>query len=678
MENTPTPNSDFEKLLRNQLEKLGATPDENTWAQIVDKQRPLNKWLRLQRYGTFAVPVVIVFIIAVAAWWHYQKANPAPMVEPSKGNHDTPTLPRKPGNTAPVAEVQDGFEKSSGGILPNNSFGGKLNTVPAATIHFQLETGLQYQSPVTGTIVRVPANSLMNANGQRVTGEAELLFREYRSIPDFLASGIPMHYADERGSFFFNSGGMFEVRVVRQGEPLQMMPGQTYDVVFSPTNQLTKASLYYLDDATGTWRFQPDPAFSAQDKQPPIATESEVVRNNAGQNKLNCLPELAEMLDNTNPAVLVKEAVLTGYELATGKTKMPVWFRKNPGLTNEQLLNGLERSLIRIVQHKDQAELFFPEDMNNMFTELAAFKDCYFTRTLDTLNGTKGMRHFNPNQYWQRIVVAQENGAYCQITLYSEQGWMQFFANLTGSTDNKNFDADKVMAEYRRLRTERQNNIESLVAQMRKFLFVAPAFQTEEEWCMAPSDWLNYFEENHPLMSRRYAALVDAGLTTNDSIASAVWKTWRARLRNLYFDKLERNTANTQNAKQNLVYALRLTEFGIYNCDQIFRLGKDKEPDYVFAGYKTPEGFRIIPASVSVMERSTRLFFTLPSADKMLRVPGRRLDIIVTDRNGRNYHLPAEKYAMQNLTDQRSCVFTVEDISDKTQTPRDWAELLEM
>ena len=195
---------------------------------------------------------------------------------------------------------------------------------------------------------------------------------------------------------------------------------------------------------------------------------------------------------------------------------------------------------------------------------------------------------------------------------------------------------------------------------------------------MAPSDWLNYFEENHPLMSRRYAALVDAGLTTNDSIASAVWKTWRARLRSLYFDKLERNTANTQNAKQNLVYALRLTEFGIYNCDQIFRLGRDKEPDYVFAGYKTLEGSRIIPVSVSVMERSTRLFFTLPSADKMLRVPGRRLDIIVTDRNGRNYHFPAEKYATQNLTDQRSCVFTVEDISDKTQTPRDWAELLEM
>jgi hypothetical protein len=683
MENKPTPNSDFEKFLRQHLQQLNTRPDDNTWAQIAEKQHARNIWLQIRRSGIYVVPLLVASILAVAAWWHCHKPAQTPASSPlEKEYQNVPSAPIPPIATdAPHAPQTEAVAQ-----IPEPRYGGQVNTVPAAVVRFQAEKGVRYQSPVTGTTVHIPANSLVDANGIPVGGEVDLMLREYRNAADFLASGIPMHYTDERGDFFFNSGGMFEVRVNQRGKPLQMTQGQTFDVAFSPTAQLTKASLYYLDDASGAWGYQPDPAFVAQkgqtpSLQPPVATEEEVLRNNRRKNSEECLPEITELRGNHDDlAMVLKEAVQTGQELATGKLQIPLWFRKNPGLTNEQLLNGLERGQVRIVQHKDQDELFFPEDLSNIFTELAAFKDCYFTRTLDSLNGGRGKRRLNPDERWQRVTVAQEKGAYCQIALYGENtGWMQFYATLTSSIENKNFDAEKVLAEYRRLRTERQNNFEARIAQLRNFLSVAPAFQTQEELCMeAASAWLEYFEENHSMMAKRYEALIKAGFSTNDSLALSAWNVWQARIHKIKLARYER-LANARNNLATFAFSLRLKGFGTYNYDQIFPLSSWRERvEFVEVEYRTPDGNKIASAFVSVMERSSRLYFTLPSVSKIPLIPGRRFDFVVTDRDGRQYHLPAEQYVALNLNEEQHNIVTVQDVTDQSRTPLEWAKLLEM
>ncbi len=690
MKNTPTPNPDFEKLLRQQLEQINDTPDDNTWANIAAKQSARNVWLRLRHYAIYAVPVIALAVLSLIAWHYYPSAQEeAPGVKPTETPNTTPS--QQPVASIPQSSGQQVLHSSE--ILPENRFlaennfretrySAKINSVPAATIRFHTETGLDYESPLSGTRVHIPANSLTDAAGVPVQGEVELVFREYRSIPDFLASGIPMHYADERGSFFFNSGGMFDVRVHQQGEPLQMAPGQTYDVTFAPTDRLARASLFYFDDQRQSWEYRPDPAFTAGKEtvrlnQPPVVSEAQVRRDNTDNTGPECLPFLPDF-PPLHPAADVITAVQMGYDLAFGKEPMHKWFQRNPHLNNEQLLNSMERGLIRIVRDRDRVEQFFPEDVNNVFTELKAFKDCYFICTADT---TSSMLKFasGDNTNWQRISVVLEKGNTCLVSLYDgEQGLVQIYADLTGSAGNKSFNANKVMSEYHRLRNERQQNFEKLVTRLRRFLAMADMFQTEQEWCMADETWLDYFEANHPLMRKRYDALVKAGLAANDSLALAAWDAWRKRLRDLHLDRYERGENKVRAAKNPLQYALRLTSFGLYNCDQIFRLSEDDPLDYIYAGYETKEGQRIIPSSVSVMERKARLFFTLQTPDKMLRLPGRRLDIVVTDREGRSYLLPADRYAALSLKNRNSNIFTVEDVTDKTRTPRDWAELLDM
>ncbi|MBK9337354.1 MAG: hypothetical protein IPM98_12550 [Lewinellaceae bacterium] len=684
MENKKSTNQELENLLRKGLEQVNQTPDSDVWEKIATRQEPQNVWLRLRNRLRYVVPIVVVIGLVIAGWWYYDQASQTlptdapqhllPEVSPA-----VPVAAAESGDLAPAETTGNASSNRAAGLL-------RLNTVPAAAVHFQAETGVQYQSPTTGTTVHIPGGALVDSRGRAVRGEVELMLREYRDIPDFLASGIPMHYGDERGEFFFNSGGMFEVRVTQNGETLGMAPGQAYDLTFAATGELTDANMFYLDDQTGAWAYLPDPAFSdaaergrpdAQGErsipsQARVVSESEAVRNNRQR---DCLPPIAEMPIGFDAATWVKTGVRMGHELATGKTKMPPWFRKRPWISNETLLNSLERGAVRIVRSRDQSELFFPEDISGVFTELKAFKDCYFMRSGDSINPQTELR---TDVYWDRISISQDIGNRCNIWLYSDKGGLlQFYANLTATVGNKSFDVQRILTEYRRLRTERLENLETAADNLRRFLAVAPAFQNEDEWCIPQPQWLEMFEAQHPQMTQRYEALVQAGLTTNDSLARIAWENWRARVRESYMKGDFRAATTNRESRENLQYALRLTNFGIYNCDQIFRLGQQQ--DYIYATYETSDGDRIFPATVSILERNTRLFFTLPSASRMLLLPGRSLDVIVTDSDGRFYHIPAVQYAHTLLGKKaQPATFTVKDITDKTRTPRDWANYLDM
>jgi hypothetical protein len=576
--------------------------------------------------------------------------------------------------TAPAEDTQMSAA-GNGRHLKAPNFSTRVNSVPATTVQFSAENGLRYQSPVTGTTVTIPARSLVDQNGNPVLGEAELQFREYRTIEEFLASGIPMHYGDGRGDFFFNSGGMFEVRVSQNGEPVQMAPGKVYDIAFSPTENLEDVSLYYLDDNTGKWGFKPSEALGqASLTEPPVVTERTAVANNTRTK--GCIPVPLDLGHEPDPAELVKTAVKTGLELATGKRSLPMWFKKNPALTDDQLLFRMEKGLIQIKKHRDQSQLFFPEDLNKFFTELSAFKDCYFTYNADSLGGVKKAKMVTAGDYWQRITVKQVSGANCVITLYDgKDGQMQFHAVLSGSTENKSFNPERVMAEYHRLRDLRHRDFAQKNKELRYFLYASLAFQEKSEWCYSAYEWIYFFEQNRAMMARRYDALAKKGLDTDDVLAAETWRIWLKTLREQRFENADEQPI--QSSKKNLEYALHLSSFGIYNLDQIFRIGGEGS-QFVVAEYRTQTGDRIVPAYVSIVERRTRLFFTLPSSAKLLSSPGRKLDVIVTDRNGRQYHFPAAKYGTQYFHPEGMTVLTLNDVTDLTQSPKAWADLLEI
>jgi hypothetical protein len=676
MENKQTPDPEFENLLREQLQNIDQDPAADTWDNIAKAQRGRNLWLRARRHAPLAAAAAFLLGLALVGWqqWAGQALPQASSGLPNAAQPQATPPEAAPAALADRATIGAGASNTPKGRYTPPSFGARPNTVPVTTRRFAAETGLDYQDPETGTRLHIPANSLVDRLGRKVQGDVELVFREYRSIPEFLASGLPMHYADARGEFAFNSGGMFEVRVVQGAEPLRMAPGKHYDLDFSPTHALDDASLFHLDDATGNWRYQPD-AVMGQANLPPVVTEARAGRNNQGN---LCVPFFEEIPATTEASManFIQTGIQTGLELAEQKREIPAWFVRNPTLSDEQLLNGMERGLVRISPHRDQSALFFPEDLENFFTELAAFKDCYFTQ--DVTN--PGTTLLERNSYWQRITIRQEIGPYCWISLYDgkEKKMRQFYAKLTATVLNKAFDPDKIMAEYRSLRDKRQTEFEAKNRALRCFAYLAPSLQTEQEWCMNHSEWMAHFSANLPQMQRRYAALIAQGLLEQDSAALRHWQNWRTRYRQLLRQAYS-NLKTSRNAEQTIRYAMKLNNFGTYNCDQIFRLGIQ---EMTLAHFKKTDGSSIKTTSITVMDRSTRLFFTLPRAkigdNRVPRAPGRTLDLVVTDIDGRQYHLPGKKYAAHPMPKSETLTLTLDDVTDRTGSPYEWGALLEM
>lgn len=685
MENNSTPNSDFEKLLRDQLERLDPTPDEQTWANIAARQQGPNFLLRLRYWAKFAVPVALVIAAAVVCWQYAKPAASdagqiplAPLQQPSPADVPVATAPAPPvaAEPAPVAAAKNTRRARAVSVPQQTAAALRPNTVPAATLRFLAENGVQYESPRSGTRLSIPAGSLVDAAGQSVQGEVELQFREYRDMADFLAAGIPMHYGDERGDFFFNSGGMVDVQVRQNGRPVFMAPNQSFELNLVPTDRLTNPALFYFDEKTASWQFQPDAAFAGQNGALPVPVSEPVVQsdNGDGLDGPECLPEVFEA-----PVHFMQEGAIVGEKLAAGQLVMPRWFERNPRLTDQQLLNGMAQGRIRIVKDRDKEEQLFPEDLDNVFTELKAFKDCYFLHRVDTLRSSKAAMKLASERYWNQVYVLEEEGNTCRIILYSNNDKVEFYADLVPSPGVSTFRFDKTMAEYRRVRSERQEANLKLAAQMRNFLLTAPLFMKEEEWCMSPIGWLDYFNQNKPMMLERYRQVAATGFTTNSEVTNSIYIEWNKQIFALYSDKFDKSTRGVrQKSVRSLQYTLRLSRFGTYNCDQIYRLSIGGEPLYVEVRYRTADGQSVYPANASVLDADNRMFFTLPDPERLLYTVGRKLDVILTGHNGRCYRLSREKYAeLQILArSQNAGTLIVEDVTDQTQNPEAWAKLL--
>lgn len=701
MQHDYTPDPQLERYVREQLQALQPMPDADLWARIEAQQKTPNKRLKRRFYWPrLAAGLLVVLTLGVGVWLHRRPDAPAQSNSPQMNPAQPNSVPEAQSSPAPVpmaalptpvpAHHATSFVPSAAPILVHTvrspRIGVRENTVPGVGVRFRAEEGLRYQNPVTGTEVTIPANALAYPNGDLVRGEVEMQLSEYRNHADFLSSGIPMHFADERGDYSFNSGGMFDVRVNQNGQNLRLADGKAYDMQFTPTHALTQPSLFRYDESKGAWGYLPEPALAAGKEPPrqaPVVNEATAVRDNTGRNIYDCAPNLVMVPSEQSPEAWLKEAVETGYDLAFGRLAMPKWFTLYHHLPNERILDGLEHGRIRLVRHNDSQTMFFPEDLQGFFTELVAFKDCYFICDGDSINKSR-FRVEDLESDWERVSVIQEKGSRCYVSFFGRQGLLQFYATLVGSANNKNFNADAVLAEYNRLRTLRQNNFDALASRLKHFLAMAPIFQKPNEWCMTNGEWLYYFQAQKLLMRQRYAGLTKDGLTSESlTEARKVWRDWQKKVRDEGFGgSMDGVFTGLQNRpdRNNLRYALRLGNFGLHNFDQIFKLvdGNANKVQWVNVAFQTPDGRDVAPQMICVLESRTRLFFTLPWVNKMIYVPNRKFDIIVSDRNGRNYHMNSDALvgADADKDAPRRCL--VEDVTQQSQTTQGWMSLLHL
>lgn len=688
---------DLEKYVRQELEHIDTKPDADTWAKIAAQQRPLNLGLQFRFYG---LRTLLLCGIAVSVWFFWQQYSPAAPTTPVPGEaipflHDGASVPAEQPVEMPTSETSLVALQSVSGASAQQKRPDWYhhNTVPGQQVRFMAEKGIQYQSPVSGNKVQIPAGVLVYQDGKPVTGSVDLFFREYRDMADFLAAGMPMHYGDDRGAFFFNSGGMFEVRVSQNGADLFVAPGKKYNIDFTPTRDLRDATLYYLPDATNEWAHVPHGQQALEDTvglsailKPRVLSENEVAADNLKAADLSCLPAIWAVPDTADAVTWLQQAILDGRAYAHGEIQPPIWFRKNAERDDLFFLRGLDRSDIRIVHRYDTEERFFPDDLDNKFTELAAFKECYFTRLSDSSDmiwrpdpNNSVDQMFRQHRNWKRVTVYPQKGAECMVVFGDDGDEIKVPARLSRSSNRSlstPFNPSVVFAEYEQLRKARQKAYTDSIKRWRKFVAIADMHQTPKEWCMPMKIWFEYFEKNKKVMQQRYDALCASGITTDRAMAQAAITEWRERIRQMHFDRIALESKNQTKANQ-MAMSLSVSGFGTYNWDQIFQLagGMSKEK-YLYPKYQTLGGEAIAPMATRIIDHERQLFFSLPKSNSLLRLPGRVMDVVVTAMNGRTYFLAGKTYAGLALEGVDEYTFTVEDVTDRVGSPIEWARLL--
>lgn len=131
-----------------------------------------------------------------------------------------------------------------------------------ASFRINPNAGGIYEYP-SGSRLIVPAAAFLDENGQTVSGEVTLHYREMHDFIDFFLSGIPMTYDSAGVTYNLESAGMIEIFAEQDGKKVKMKPGKFINIelvsrVNIPPSMTVPPgfNIYRLDEAKRNWVYQ--------------------------------------------------------------------------------------------------------------------------------------------------------------------------------------------------------------------------------------------------------------------------------------------------------------------------------------------------------------------------------------------------------------------------------------
>jgi uncharacterized protein YeaO (DUF488 family) len=107
--------------------------------------------------------------------------------------------------------------------------------------------------------IKIPANAIMSSSGNIVKEPVTIKFREFHTLSEVFASGIPMHYDTAATRMFFETAGMFELRAELSNntdhEELAIHKEKPIEVSWNSKSSDTYFNQYYYNEDKQAWDF---------------------------------------------------------------------------------------------------------------------------------------------------------------------------------------------------------------------------------------------------------------------------------------------------------------------------------------------------------------------------------------------------------------------------------------
>ena len=107
----------------------------------------------------------------------------------------------------------------------------------------------------SGSSISIPANAIVDENGNPIDGEVEITWNEYHSVTDQILSGISMKYDSAGVTHDFLSGGMFTIKGFHDGKPVFIAEDKAVQIDLASLSPQEQFNFYQQDEETGSWSY---------------------------------------------------------------------------------------------------------------------------------------------------------------------------------------------------------------------------------------------------------------------------------------------------------------------------------------------------------------------------------------------------------------------------------------
>ncbi len=129
--------------------------------------------------------------------------------------------------------------------------------IPAQVFSVETQTEQKIETS-SGTQITIPSEAFETLEGNPVSGEIDIKFKEVRTPAEIMLSGINMLYNNGSETFQLQTAGMFEIRASVQGQVLRLKKNKSIDVNM-PSTIDGDYSFFYLDEEKGSgWELLAD------------------------------------------------------------------------------------------------------------------------------------------------------------------------------------------------------------------------------------------------------------------------------------------------------------------------------------------------------------------------------------------------------------------------------------
>ncbi|MCI5058520.1 MAG: hypothetical protein MRY83_20585 [Flavobacteriales bacterium] len=580
------------------------------------------------------------------------------------------------------------------------------------------EKGASLKLGKQGTIVHIQPNALLYEDGSPVSGLVDVEFKEYRDQADIVASNLPMTFEDQ----YFNSAGMFEIWANQGLKKLKIDPSKPVKVDF-PVSDIPNTNYYALNQENNKWEFI-EPLDNRKvnrnfENKIEVANfeigegfvkKDLTLRNVSPKEMLESFDYVQSKLENDNfkgflldhnfarsidqtfddfryvSTKFIKDTNEINEKLFVRFYKVPGKYKKNklfkikfPGRYYPELRSFYGSSFVLDIPENEALDIKCTDIRlgskdNETYTADLKFLDGSHKEIMMTPIQDAGFRKVSPEKNIKMITryqksLARKAKSFVSVAKYGTQEWRiqenkkvdQFYKCALVWMDTNDFKMKRKdwLNTFVERKKEFANKIEKLESEMHNLPaaqrnnWIANKMQEKNNWINTVSD-IKTLQLQNKIVPQWGWQIVDTGDRTAGTLLA--------------------EGADAGHTYPKIVKGLNVSSFGVYNCDQAFRLS---EPVTLNPTYKDQNGRYISNGSVAVvLDLDYNGSFSFNPESFTCSAVGRNHVLLFT-KDKRVYHINDSQMDELNLeSGNGSYTLNMSEVTDRVKTTNDLKKLI--